>query len=289
MKLLSIFTISATSLLVVACSKTKSHTSVEQKQAVETIADDGMSAEHDSLISIFNSINDDIQQIKEMESIISMPSNLRGENGKSAVELRDDLMAIQRTLEMRRKKLDELEKKLSSADKQNADLIRMAENMKAQIEENHRTITTLSQQLSDANKTIESLNSTVDSLNTSVALVTAEKNEADQQNQALTEEVYKCFYAIGTKKELKEHKIIETGFLKKTKIMQGDFEASYFTQADRRSLTVIPLYSKKAKVITSQPTDSYSITTDSSGMKTLSIMNPSKFWATSNYLVIQTD
>lgn len=289
MKFSSILTISAASICFIACTETKTSTATDRQQIDQTESTDEASVERDSLIALFNNINEDILQIKEMESIISMPSNLRGENGKSAVEMRDGLLAIQQTLQIRRQKLDELEKKLSVADKQNAELLKMVENMKAQMEESNKTIADLTQQLAEANNTITTLNSTVDSLNNSVAVATAEKNQTEQRNKELIEEVNKCFYVIGSKKELKEHKIIETGFLRKTKIMQGDYESSYFTQVDRRSLTVIPLDSKKAKVLTNQPSDSYSITTDASGMKSLNIMNPSKFWATGNYLVVQTD
>ena len=71
--------------------------------------------------------------------------------------------------------------------------------------------------------------------------------------------------------------------------MPEDFQRSYFTMADQRSLTSLPLHSKKAKVLTSQPSDSYQIVNDANGMKVLNITNPEKFWATYKYLVIQVD
>ena len=36
---------------------------------------------------------------------------------------------------------------------------------------------------------------------------------------------------------MKKYNIIETSFLRKTKIMEGDFEKSYFTKADKRTLS----------------------------------------------------
>lgn len=292
--------ITALSLLVISCSGNSNDKNAGSETDVliseqETVVDPVVS-QRDSLISMFNDISDDIFQIKQMESIISLPANMQTEDGRTAAQLRDDLLAIQQTLQLRRQKLEELEKKLKDTDGQNAkymsknaELLKMIDNLKAQMEENEKTITSLTEQLAAAKTTISELNTTVDSLNTSMANITAEKNAVEEKNQQLTTEVNQCFYAIGSKSELKQHKIIETGFLRKTKIMQGDFEASYFTKADRRSLTAIPLYSKKAKVLTNQPTDSYSITTDANGNKTLNIMNPAKFWSTANYLVIQTD
>ena len=95
-------------------------------------------------------------------------------------------------------------------------------------------------------------------------------------------------FAIGTKGELQQHQIIKTGFLRKTKILPGDFERTYFTQADKRSLVNIPLHSKKAKVLTNQPADSYEIV-EEGNQKILKIKDAAKFWSISNFLVIQVD
>ena len=109
------------------------------------------------------------------------------------------------------------------------------------------------------------------------------------QAKELTDELNTCYYAIGSKKELQDNNIIKTGFLRKTKIMQGDYEMSYFTAVDKRNLTQLPLHSKKAKVMTNQPADSYRIQDGNGGMKVLVITNPTKFWNASNFLVIQID
>ena len=70
--------------------------------------------------------------------------------------------------------------------------------------------------------------------------------------------------------------------------MQGDFDQSFFTAADKRTLTSIDLNAKKAKVLTNQPTDSYVIE-DVNGHKVLRITNPAAFWSLSNYLVVKID
>ena len=97
-----------------------------------------------------------------------------------------------------------------------------------------------------------------------------------------------CYYVVGSKKELKDHKIVESGFLRKTKILQGDFEMSYFTKADRRTLSEIPLHSSKAEVMTNHPHDSYEIV-EHGNVKTLHILNSARFWEKSNFLVVKVD
>lgn len=70
--------------------------------------------------------------------------------------------------------------------------------------------------------------------------------------------------------------------------MKGDFDESYFTTGDKRNLSEIPTHSKKAKILTSQPADSYEIV-DVNGQKVVKITDPTKFWQLSNFLVIQVD
>jgi len=114
---------------------------------------------------------------------------------------------------------------------------------------------------------------------------------AQEESRQLTHEVNNlntCYYVIGSKKELKAHKIIESGFLRKTKILEGDFEMSYFTKADRRTLNDIPLHSNKAELLTNHPKDSYELV-DHGGTKTLHILNANRFWEKSNFLVVKID
>lgn len=244
--------------------------------------------ERDSLIILFNEISQDIIKLRELESIVVVPGNMQNES-YSVPTIQDDIKAIQQSLQERKEKIKKLENQLAKQSLGNKEMQKMIDNLKSQILQNEQVITDLKQQLSNANLTIANLNTQVDSLNTSVSNVTAEKNSALAKNEALTEDLNRCYYVLGSGKELKDHKIIETGFLRKTKILQGDFDQSYFTSADKRVLTNIPLYSKKAKVYTNQPKDSYSITEDANGLKTLNITNPERFWSVSNFLVVQTD
>ena len=54
-------------------------------------------------------------------------------------------------------------------------------------------------------------------------------------------------------------------------------------------MRTINLGSKKAKVMTNQPTDSYEIVEGANGVKILKITNPNRFWNQSNFLVVKTD
>ena len=196
--------------------------------------------------------------------------------------------ATQQTLVQRRERLAELEKKLNSSNLSNSNLKKTISQLQNQIDSQTREIESLRSNLDEAKAHIENLNTQVDSLSTTVNTVVAERDSTDNANTELTNELNTCYYAIGNKNELKDNKIIETGFLRKTKIMEGDFDRNFFTRADKRTLTQIDLNSTKAEVLTNQPAGSYSID-DLNGHKVLRITNPALFWSLSNYLVIKID
>lgn len=249
-------------------------------------------ATQDSLLVLVNDISDGMSQIKDLEKIIATPGSL-GESASRRDQIKNDMIAIQKALQERRERLAELEKKLADTGGESSTLKRTVSNLKAQIAEQQTEIATLTNQLASANIRIEelnaqvsNLNSDVDSLNTGLTAEREQKEAAQEAATAATNELNTVYYAIGTGKELKEKKILESGFLRKTKVMKGDFDMSYFTAGDRRTLTVIPTHSNKAKVLTSQPKDSYTIM-DQNGQKVIKITDPAKFWQLSNFLVIE--
>ncbi|MDE6085531.1 MAG: hypothetical protein K2G40_03905 [Muribaculaceae bacterium] len=255
-------------------------TRVELAQAV---------ADQDSLLSLMNDIQTGVSRIKELENILASNTSINAETPDRRQQIKDDIISIQNELKARRDRLDALEAKLKSSNSQNSTLKKSIETLRAQISEQDNTINSLRTSLAKANTHIETLTRDVDSLTSTVAIVSQAKEEVESQNTNLTNELAVCYYAMGNKKELKEHNLIETGFLRKTKVMPNDFETSFFTKADKRTLSLLPLHSKKAKILTSQPSDSYTIQTDEDGLKSLNITNPERFWEISNFLIIQVD
>lgn len=246
-------------------------------------------ANQDSLLVLVSEISAGMDEIKSLENILASTTNLTAETTDRRQKIKDDMMAIQNELNQRRQRLAELEGRLNQSNANNANLRRAISTLKGQIAEQVSTIESLRGDLASANIYIDKLTQSNDSLNATVETTLEQKNVLEEEKTALTNELNTCYYVIGSKSELKDHKIIETGFLRKTKIMPEDFEHSYFTTADKRQLVALPLHSKKAEVLTNQPSGSYVISTDSDGSKVLTITNPDRFWSTSNYLVIKID
>lgn len=242
--------------------------------------------ERDELLSLINDINQSVADIQSVENIVSMKGV--GEGSEKA-NIANNLASIKSTLADRRKRLSDLESKLKDSRLSNSKLLETIDGLKKQIDEQSLTIENLTASLESANRRIAVLDNKVDSLNTTVSTVTKERDQA--QNEALNQAniANECYYAIGTKKELKQHNILESKFLRKTKVMPEDFDRSYFVKADQRTLRSIPLHAKKAKVVSAaQPSNSYEII-EVNGQKVLNITNPSAFWGVSNYVVIQID
>lgn len=273
-------------ITITSCNNGKLKQAETQNQELNDSLKSAQAAEAE-LESVLNEIDSGMNQIKSLEGIINT-TNFNQESVSQKDKIKNDMMQIAQLLQERRERVSALEAKLKSSGKMTAANQQKIDEAKAKIDEQAQEILSLKDELAKANVKIDDLNKQVTNLNTTVQTVTSEKQAAQEESTRLANELNTCYYAIGSNKELKEHNIISKKFLGKTKVMEGaDFALSYFTKADKRTLNTIPLHSKKAKVWTSQPKDSYEITEDAQGIKTLNIINPTKFWEKSNFLVVQ--
>lgn len=110
-----------------------------------------------------------------------------------------------------------------------------------------------------------------------------EQNTA--QEQTLLEQdrrLHTAWYVYGTKKELEEHDIL----VKNKVLTSQSANKDYFTEIDIRVTKIIPLHSKRVKLLTTHPSGSYSLDKDAHELYTLRITDPESFWSVSRFLVI---
>lgn len=284
MKKLVLLACMATGLLFSCNNQSKSE---EQDQhTADSLKIATVEGQRDSLMSLVGEISQSLIEANRLEGVMAS-QNFQQETPERKQEIFNNLDALKQTLQDRRKRLEELEAKLKKSGSYNNELKKTIESQKALIEEQSHKIQEMQQQLDDAMAKIGSLTSSVDSLNTRVNDVTAEKLAAEQRSEALSNEMNTCYYVIGSNQELKEHNILEKKFLSKTKVMENDFDRDYFTKADKRTLREIQTYSSRAKILTKQPVNSYSIE-EEDGYKVIKITNATLFWEKSNFLVIET-
>lgn len=286
MKILNLAFIGFAALLMTACGDDNKATE-NPDSAAATSNEKALQqavADRDELVSLITEINDSVARIKYYEKIVTVD---QGESPNRRAQILADIEAIRQTISQREARLLELEQKLQSSSVYSQSLQNTIATLKGQIAQHEKDIASLNAELGAARETIKEQTAQIDTLNTTVQTVSNDLALSQQSNVELKNDMNRCYYIIGTGKELKAAKVMESGFLRKTKIMEGDFEQSAFTTADRRTLRSIPLNSKKADVKTKQPKDSYTIETDANGLKTLKIIDPDKFWRQSNYLVVE--
>lgn len=282
-----LFSVLSVSLLIglPSCNQKKLEAAEQRNVSLTDSLTTALSA-NENLLSLVTDVNTSLLEIKELEQIM-VSTNLRTESASTKSEIAENISALKAALAERREKIESLEKSLKNNVAYSANLKKTIETMKAQIAAQEETITKLQADLDAANAQIAALNIEVETLNTTVATVTNEMQIAQQESLELTNELNTCYYAIGSKSELKANNIIETGFLSKTKVMESNYELGFFTKADKRTIREIPLNSKKDEILSKHPEGSYSIKEDENKIKTIVINNPSKFWELTNYLVIR--
>lgn len=225
-------------------------------------------------IGAFNEIQDNLNEIKKKEKIVTSASN-QGDVKNKEDQIKEDIQAIYDLMAKNNNRIAALTKKLKNSNLKLEGMEKMIENLQA-------TIAMKDGEISDLKSKIESLHIELSSLNTNYQSVETESAQK-------TDELNTAFYAIGTSKELKEKNVIsrEGGFIgigKTTKVKE-DFNKEYFTKVNVEQATTINIGAKKAKVITIHPKNSYKIIGESPVEK-LEITNPKEFWSVSKYLVI---
>lgn len=279
-----------------SCKKDKAEVAKVNQDSIDNLAlTDSLAtirAEKDTLAALMMEVSDGMNQILDMQNQMSV-ENLNSDSPDKKIQLRNNILAIQQGIVEQKQRVAQLEKRLKQSTNYSDAMKKQIASLKQQLDHQESIINSLTAQLQAAHVTIKNLNTKVDSLNTENAHVTSAYNSASARAQEETQrannlvnEMNVCYYVVGSKKELKRQKIIETGFLKKTRVMEGDFTQSYFTKADKRTLNRIALHSKKAEIISRHPSGSYVIE-DEGGQKVLKITNPSRFWELSNYLVVK--
>ena len=279
------------SLFLTACdggwsSKSKA---LQQENDSLRIANAEIRGYYEDMIGFITDIDADMQAIKSAENFIIEQSNASDEISVSTQSrIKSDMELMSKTLQRNRERIAELEKKLNSSNAQSSALRKSVELLKLQIAQKDSLINVMKETLSANEQRIAQLGEQVDSLSTQVEGLTYINREQDavitSQDAALNE----VYYVYAYTEQLRQNNILTGGGLfSKTEVMKSDFNHDFFTPADKRKLTSLYLESKKVKVCTSHPEDSYELVKDDAGYYTLHIVNPDRFWSISRYLVVE--
>lgn len=280
-------------MLLVACAAmfaacdgfgTKRKNLQEQNDSLQTALSQ-KDAELEEFMTAFNTIQDGFRLINEAEGRVKVA----GERPASAIdEVKEDMVFIAQTMKQNREKIAELEKKLKGSSTASAQMKKTMDNLTAQLVEKSQELAALQADLAAKNIRITELDDLVAGLKTDLALLRADSIAKERTIDAQDKALNAAWFVYGTRKELKEQKILDDKFLAKDKVLQNaEFNKDYFTQIDIRRDTEIKLYSKGVKLLTTHPDGSYELNKDEKEQYVLNITDPSLFWSVSRYLVIQ--
>jgi len=237
--------------------------------------------EINDLMGTFNEIQQGFDLINEAEGRVNMLKD-NAENNSSRENIRENMTFIQETMEENRRKIEELENKLSSSTINSSKLKETISNLTLQLNTKTAELEALRAQLAEKDVMIAELGTAVNTLKDENAQVKQQKDEVEQIAKNQDSQLNTAWYVFGTSKELKEQ-----GILQKGEVLKGDYNKEYFTKIDIRKVNVISLESKSASLLTNHPAGSYTLLKDSKGEYTLRITDAQKFWSVSKYLVVK--
>ena len=243
----------------------------------------------DNALNTINEIENALEAVRAQENIIMM-ENQEGNTNKAVSEIN----AIQQTLQENRTKIANLEKQLNEQGSKSKALNQTVSRLKKQLEEKDVFINNLKdelqqsrQQIAELNEQVSGLNENINDLNNNLDVMNVQ-NAAQQatieSQDAMLNTVWVC---IATQDVLVEKGVVSKGGLFQASVLskQG-FDKSQFMQSDKRELSVIPLNTKKAKIMTTHPESSYTVKEGEGGNQFLEINDKEAFWNMSNYLVV---
>lgn len=239
------------------------------------------------LFESFNSIEENLELIKEKENIIRVNSSSEtGVEEDMKDRINQDINAIYELMLKNKKELANARSKMRRSGIKVKELDIMIANLTKQMESKDNEIQRLARQLKEMNITVAELETEVTDLNQNVDSLSNENEIKEEIIEEKTTALNTAYYVVGTKSELIDNKILTKEGLFKTKLM-NDFNTTYFTTVDITKVKEIPIMSKKVTMITTHPSSSYQLVGEDPVDK-LIIKDAKQFWSVSKYLVIQT-
>lgn len=277
-------------LLFTSCVKqTAEYQALKAQNDSLLMAKEQLQSEVDEFFSAMNQIELNIEKIKSAENVITIQPASEELSDDARTKINNDLAYLNEMIKANKEELKQLTSKLKNSAFKSAELERTITRLTKALEEESSKVARLQQQLIERDATIEQLGTAVKELSDEVEVISKENVEKQVKITQQDEAIHSAWYVFGTRKELREQNIITSdGLFSARKVLQSDFNKSYFVRIDLRKTKSIPLYSSRAKILTTHPKSSYTLEKEN-GNYTLLIVNTEEFWSVSKYLVIEVD
>ena len=281
--MVSLFSVAFLGSCVESSQKYKSALAkIDSLQAISNTQGDEM----EKLLADLNDISAGMQSIREAEHILAVEAQTDSKSNKSKAQitsLRNDVQALSDAIEGYKAQIAKLEKSNKTQSAQFKKLIAGLNEELAvrdqKINEINQVLAAREKELGIKTKQIAELNQNVENLQQES---TSQKETISQQDQTMNT----VHYLLGSRKNLRDANVITRQGIFCPPIVSTQAQNAAFVDGDMRELTTIALNSKKAKILSVHPSDSYALEAGNDGMQTLKITNPSAFWKQTKYLVV---
>lgn len=244
---------------------------------------DSLSGHMAELQDIIGGVTSSLDSIDTQEGLLFV----KNEDGTRATkkQIMARIQSYKELLERQREQLADLEKKQKSDKKGIRELNAIIGRLRQEIADKEDKIAALEQDLNTSRKNIEELQ-TILVQTKEIASNTAQERDALQEiANAQDAIINQGFFMVGTKRELKDLGVVRGVF--RSKADYANLDQSKFTCIDIREFTEITVNGRSAKLVTEKPASSYILNDNGNGTCTLKIVNPTSFWQSSQFLIIQ--
>lgn len=235
--------------------------------------------EINDMMGTLNDIQEGFREINEAEGRVDIAKD--GEGTNATERIKENIQFISNRMQENRELIRRLQTQFRQSSFKGDQMRRMLESMQQMLDDKDQQLQRLRAELDAKDIHIAELDETINSLNSDVEDLRVESETKTQTINNQDAQLNTAWYVFGTKKELKDQRIIVDG-----KVLQSSFNKNYFTKIDIRVDKVIKLYSKNTKILTMHPSGSYTLQQDANKQYELRITNPQIFWSTSKYLVV---
>lgn len=245
--------------------------------------------EVDGYFSAMNQIEQNIEKIKNTENVISTQPVGKELTDDLRTKINEDMTYINDMILANKAELSRLKSKIKNSAFKSSQLEHTILRLTKALEEETSKVALLQVELAEKDSLIIKLDTKVSEMGKNIDVLSTENNSKETKIKEQDETIHTAWYVFGTLSELKQQKIVTyDGILSSQKVLQRDFNKNYFVRIDARNTKSIPLYSSRAKILTSHPKSSYTLEKEN-GNFVLLILDTDDFWSISKYLVIEVE
>lgn len=275
--------VAASALAVVSCNqdavKKAELAATQQRDSLEQIIAQ-KDNEINDMMTTLSDIEEGFREITEAQNRVTLAKSGEGTNTKQRIT--ENMQFIQAAMKQNKELINKLKQQVRESTVKGDQLKKIIDNLTQQMEVKDQQLQALKEELDKKDIHIAELDEKVADLNTNVSSLKEENTQKSETISSQDKALHTAWFVFGTKKELKEQKILDDG-----EVLRSNFNKEYFTKIDIRIDKEIKLYSKSAELLTSHPASSYTLQRDANKQYVLRINDPQAFWSTSKYLVIQ--